>query len=78
MYEEIISISNLLKAYKQAFRGKKNKYYGKDFDYHCELYLYQLHTELREGSYIQGRYNTFEVFDPQKKDLFLPLRFGIG
>jgi retron-type reverse transcriptase len=67
LWPNLISFENLLKAYRKAARGKRSKPSVALFEYHLEENLFELQTELREGSYQPGAYINFYIHDPKHR-----------
>jgi len=51
LYDKIISLENLIWAYKKAKKGKSKKYYIKTFEENLAYNLKALHNELKYGTY---------------------------
>lgn len=68
-YDSIISIENLLDAWKSFQRGKKNKKDVQMFEYHLLDNLLNLHTDLKNKTYTHGGYKAFKVNDPKPRDI---------
>lgn len=71
VYEEIISISNLLLAWHEFLRGKSKKLEVMKFSRNLEDNLFSLHYELKDTKcqYHHGAYKSFFVFDPKKRHI---------
>lgn len=67
MFDDIISLENLLDAYRKAKRGKISKFYVQEFDYSLEQNIWQLHTELSLGKWTHQPYYLFIIHDPKKR-----------
>ena len=68
-YDSIISIENLLDAWKSFQRGKKKKKDVQMFEYHLLDNLINLHTDLKNKTYTHGGYKAFKVNDPKPRDI---------
>ncbi len=68
-YNSIISIENLLDAWKSFQRGKKKKKDVQMFEYHLIDNLINLHTDLKNKTYAHGGYKAFKVNDPKPRDI---------
>jgi len=67
LYESICSFENLLSAWRQARRGKRNKGVVAAFEVNLENELVSLRNELLSQTYVPGAYRAFMIFDPQKR-----------
>ena len=68
-YEDIISIDNLLGAWKEFLKGKRNKQDVQEFQYRLTDNLLELHNELATGIYQHGDYHHFKISDPKPRDI---------
>ncbi|MCX6809817.1 MAG: reverse transcriptase/maturase family protein [Candidatus Berkelbacteria bacterium] len=62
---EIISLENLLLAWREFRRGKRNKPDVQIFERNLEDNLFALHQELEEKTYRHGDYTSFYIRDPK-------------
>lgn len=69
MFEEIISIENLLAAWREFARGKRHKRDVVEFSYRLMDNLLALHEELKIGTYRHGGYYAFKISDPKPRDI---------
>lgn len=67
LFKKIISFENLLRAAKQAQRGKRMKQNVAKFNFGLEGELLKLQDELKAQTYQPGRYRHFYVHDPKKR-----------
>lgn len=68
-YEDIISVENLLAAWKEFVRGKHKKEDVQTFQ-HCLMdNILSLHHNLKEGTYRHGGYHHFKISDPKPRDI---------
>ena len=67
LYSQIIAFENLLLAYKQARKGKKQTPTMHAFHFELEDNLWELHHELRCGQYQPGPYRSFYITDPKRR-----------
>lgn len=74
-YGDIISIDNLLEAWKEFLCGKRNR---KDVAYFqvCLMdQLFSLHRELQNNTYIHGSYRVLRISDPKPRVIHIaPIR----
>lgn len=66
-YEEIISIDNLLSAWQEFLRGKRNKRDVQEFQFHLMDNILSLHHDLSNGKYKHGGYEEFNISDPKPR-----------
>lgn len=66
-FEEIISIENLLEAWKEFLVGKRNKSDVQEFAFNLFDNILQLHEELASKKYIHGSYHCFNICDPKPR-----------
>ncbi len=69
LYAEIISIDNLILAWKKARKGKTKKDYVIDFEKNIHENLLQLHNELKNQTYKPERLVNFIVKDPKTRKI---------
>lgn len=67
MFQEIISVENLLLAWYEFRRGKRDRTDVMAFERHLEDNIFTLHEELTNGTYRHGPYHKFHVFDPKHR-----------
>lgn len=68
-FEEIISLENLLEAWKEFEKGKKNKKDVQEFSLNLMDNIFTLHNELSNHTYKYGNYQAFKVNDPKPRDI---------
>jgi hypothetical protein len=68
-YEEIISLKNLIQAYKRARKGKTKKNYIKNFEENLAYNLKILHDELKNQAYRPEPLKTFILRDPKTRKI---------
>lgn len=69
MFDTITSFENLYAAYMAAARGKHDRAEVLRHDLNAEKILWRLQRQLRDGSYRHGKYRTFIVYEPKKRDV---------
>lgn len=67
LYEQIISLGNLIEAELKARKGKKKQYGVKVFDKNKEANLSALNVILKDKTYMTSPYITFKVFEPKER-----------
>ena len=68
-YNNIISVENLLCAWREFERGKSKKVDVMEYKRHLMTNILNLHTELREKRYVHGSYKHFVICDPKRRDI---------
>lgn len=68
-WDSIISVENLLAAWREFVRGKRKKQDVQEFQYHLMDNIFVLHSELRNGIYKHGGYYAFKISDPKPRDI---------
>ncbi len=69
MYNNIISLENLLEAWKEFLKGKRNKKDVQEFQYQLSDNIFALHTDLRNKTYVHGGYYAFNISDPKPRNI---------
>lgn len=69
LIQRIASRENLLHAYEKASKGKRRSMGYLVFKEHLGANLARLHTELITGTYKQGAYRHFFVYEPKKRQI---------
>jgi retron-type reverse transcriptase len=62
-------LENLLLAWTEFFRGKKNKKDVLEFKLRLMDNLFDLHIDLKNRNYAHGTYEAFNVFEPKKRNI---------
>jgi len=68
-YERIISLENLLGAWKEFKRGKTRKQDVQEFDAALEENLFEIHGTLKRKTYRPAPYVSFFVSDPKRRSI---------
>ena len=68
-YESIISVENLLEAWKEFERGKKKKYDVQEFSWRLMDNIFFLHRDLLNYTYTHGSYQAFNISDPKPRNI---------
>ena len=69
IFDDIISVENLLSAWSEFKRGKMNKSDVCDFSFCLENNLFDLHQRLAEKTYLPNKYEFFYVKDPKLRPI---------
>ncbi|MBN9293760.1 MAG: reverse transcriptase [Flavobacteriia bacterium] len=67
LFQQVISIENLILADQKARKGKSKQYGVKAHDLHREENILLLHKLLQEKGYKTSAYSTFSVFEPKER-----------
>ncbi|OGB73691.1 hypothetical protein A3K24_02535 [candidate division Kazan bacterium RIFCSPHIGHO2_01_FULL_44_14] len=67
MFDQIISLENLLTAWYEFRNGKRSKPDVQEFEYTLEDNIFQLHRELVAGTYQHTSYHQFRLSDPKPR-----------
>ncbi len=68
-YEDIISVENLLLAWREFVRGKRKKADVQEFQYNLMSNILSLHNDLKAKTYGHGGYEAFKINDPKPRDI---------
>lgn len=68
-FEKMISVENLLVAWKEFARGKKHRKDVQAFSLRLMDNIFALHAELSHHTYNHGGYQAFKINDPKPRDI---------
>lgn len=68
-YGEIISVENLLEAWREFVKGKRERRDVQEFSLGLMDNILELHDELRHHTYRHGGYQAFSVHDPKPRSI---------
>jgi len=68
-YEHIISIENLLEAWKEFVLGKKSRKDVQEFQRNLMSNIISLHNDLVGKTYIHSAYEAFNISDPKPRNI---------
>lgn len=68
-YEQIISLENILHAWKGFLKNKKIKKDVQEFERNLMYNIFCLYEELKNKTYRHGGYTAFKVNDPKPRDI---------
>ena len=68
-FEDIVSIENLLDAWKEFLRGKRGKPDVHEFSLWLMDNIFSLHYELMARNYFHGGYQAFNISDPKPRNI---------
>jgi retron-type reverse transcriptase len=69
MFEDIISVENLLGAWRKFLRGKRHKPDVQEFGLHLMDNIFSLHRGLVNRTYKHGGYQSFNISDPKPRNI---------
>lgn len=69
MYEDIISVENLLEAWGEFLSGKRGKKDVQEFQHRLMDNVLAFHEDLKNGEYRHGPYYPFKINDPKPRDI---------
>ena len=68
-YHHIISLENLLEAWKEFVRGKRNRKDVQEFSRNLMGNIIELHNELAQKIYKHSEYEAFNISDPTPRNI---------
>ena len=68
-YDTIISVENLLEAWREFIRGKRGRKDVQVFQMNLMDNILLLHTDLQNNSYRHGLYEAFTISDPKPRNI---------
>ena len=68
-YDNIISLENLLEAWKEFARGKRARKDVQEFERNLMTNIISLHQELVAKKYLHSAYQHFKISDPKPRDI---------
>ncbi len=68
-YEDIISVENLLAAWREFVRGKRGRTDVQAFERNLMANILSLHSDLAYNTYRHGPYEAFRVADPKPRHI---------
>lgn len=68
-YNDIISLNNLLLAWQEFIKGKRNRKDVQEFLYRLFDNIFALHADLKNNTYQHGGYEAFKINDPKPRDI---------
>lgn len=68
-FDDVISIENLLEAWKEFIKGKRGKRDVQEFQLSLMDNIFGLHTDLKNHTYRHGGYHAFPIFDPKPRQI---------
>jgi len=68
-YDDIISVENLLGAWQEFLKGKRNRKDVQEFQLHLMDSIIDLHRDLVNGTYKHASYEAFNISDPKPRSI---------
>ena len=68
-YEDIISVENLLDAWREFVKGKRKRKDVQEFERYLMQNILTLHRKFVAGTYQHGGYHHFKISDPKPRDI---------
>src|SRR4030042_2531086 len=68
-FEDIISVENLLGAWEEFIKGKRNKEDVQEFSFRLMDNIVLLHDDLANFTYQHGGYKAFNICDPKPRNI---------
>lgn len=68
-YDNIISLENLLMAWKEFIVGKKSRKDVQEFERNLMTNVISLHQDLANRTYKHSQYEAFKILDPKPRDI---------
>src|SRR3989344_2165686 len=72
IYENIISLENLLEAWKEFLNGKRGRKDVQEFQLNLMDNILSLHNDLKTRTYRHGSYHAFNISDPKPRNIHRP------
>lgn len=68
-FEEIVSVDNLLEAWREFVKGKRKKLDVQEFVLNLMDNIFSLHEDLHNHIYTHGAYQAFRIHDPKPRQI---------
>ncbi len=68
-YNSIITVENLLDAWREFLNGKRNKKDVQEFERNLLTNIFSLYSDLKNKSYSHGGYIAFNISDPKPRNI---------
>ncbi len=69
IHNDIISLDNLLSAWQEFIKGKRNRKDTQEFQYRLFDNIFALHTDLKNNTYQHDGYEAFNISDPKPRNI---------
>lgn len=71
-FNDIVSVQNLLDAWREFVRGKRRQKSVQKFDAFLLQNILALHSDLAQHTYVHGPYKHRKINDPKSRDIHIP------
>ncbi len=68
-YDDIISVENLLEAWREFIKGKRNRKDVQEFQLNLMDNIFALHNDIKNKTYHHGPYHAFNISDPKPRNI---------
>src|SRR3989344_6098385 len=68
-FEDIVSIDNLLLAWREFLAGKRGRKDTQEFSFNLMNNIISLHNDLENFTYKHGKYQAFHINDPKPRQI---------
>ena len=68
-YDDIISLENLLEAWREFIRGKRYRKDVQEFELNLMSNIISLNDDLRNRIYLHSPYQAFNISDPKSRNI---------
>jgi RNA-directed DNA polymerase len=68
-FEDIISVDNLLSAWQEFIKGKRERKDVQEFSFRLMDNILELHKDLADFTYKHGNYQAFNISDPKPRNI---------
>lgn len=68
-FDSIISVENILEAWKEFIRDKRKRKDVQEFERNLMHNIFSLHNDLKHKRYRHGGYQAFKINDPKPRDI---------
>jgi len=69
-FEDIVSVDNLLLAWQEFIKGKRNRMDAQMFSFNLMDNILSLHYDLKNHTYKHGGYQEFKISDPKPRTIY--------
>ena len=69
IFDELVSLENLFSAWDKFRRGKGQRPEVLEFEFNLEQNIFEIHRELKKGTYRHGHYTSFSINDPKSRKI---------
>ena len=69
LFARVVAFDNLYRAFGGASHGKRERPEVREFEYHLETRLWEIHDAFEAGQYAWGPFHRFWVQDPKRREI---------